>query len=91
MNLKDILSSNVYLSITLGVLISVIHFMLNRNNPDESRFKKHLKLTGSAALLIYLGLYLKGNNNLSGGGSNPSSPWNTNSLEDINLDDPFKM
>ena len=46
MNLKEILSSNVYLSIILGTLISFIHYMLNRNRPDESKFKRHLKLTG---------------------------------------------
>ena len=92
MNLKDILSSNVYLSITIGILISVLNFILNRNNPEESKFKKHLKLAVSSALLIFIGLYLKGNNKLVGGSNtNSSAPWATDTLEDINLDDPFKL
>jgi len=91
MNLKEILSNNVYLSIILGLLISIIHYIINRNSPNESKFKQHLKLTGLSAILIFVVLYLRSNNSLTGGGSNPSAPWKTDSLEDLNLDDPFKL
>ena len=91
MNLKDILSSNVYLSLTLGVIVSTIVFCINYNKPEDTKFKKHLKLVGITAICVFLALYLKGNTNKVGGG-NTSSSWNSSTtLEDINLDDTFNI
>lgn len=82
MNCSVIFKNNIYLSLLLGTLLSIIVYCLNKK--DEKRnLIYYMKILLASTIIIYATLYFK-NGKQTGGGS-----LETGILEDINLDDPF--
>jgi len=80
MNCNVIFKNNIYLSLLLGTLLSIIVYCLNKK--DEKRnLLYYIKILLASMIIIYATLYFK-NGNQSGGS------LQSGILEDINLDDP---
>ena len=88
MNFRDIINNKYYLSFTLGILVSIIVYVLEYKKED-SKLKRHLKIFIVSSIMILISLFLSNSSHSrttkeisSGGGLDLK-------LEDLNLDDPF--
>ena len=55
----EYLQNNIYLSILIGSIITIIHYLDNRNDKKTQSYKSYLKLLLISTVIIYLSLYLK--------------------------------
>ena len=55
----EYLQNNIYLAILIGSIITVIHYLDNRNDKKPQGIKSYLKLLLVSSGIIYLSLYLK--------------------------------
>jgi len=90
MNIKTILSNNIYLSLISACLGTLVYFLatMNKDEKKEKPFMKYIKLLSIISLLVYGVLYFRNCKSQSGGGSNNISSGGDMSFDDLDLGNP---
>ena len=69
MNIKNILSNNIYLSLICGCAGTIIYYLSTKNQKDknEKPYLKYLKLVAIISIIVYGVLYFRNSKSQSGG------------------------
>jgi len=90
MNIKNILSNNIYLSLICGCIGTIIYCLttMNQKDKNEKPYLKYLKLVAIISTLVYGVLYFRNSKSQSGGSLETSASGGGLQFDDLDLGNP---